>query len=733
MEAIARTGDRTGLARSGPMCEAFPMPRTIAVLLCLAGLLPVFVGANAAERGGTLTSCASIRALEKDRAALHLPVLVRGIVTSTLPQLRSFTVDDGTGIWVNRPEDDTSGDWPARLQPGDLVEIAGETFEGHFSPTISARRVHLLGKEVLPVPTLLTPGDFYSGRMDSQLVRTEGVVQAADRTPFNGQPAHSLIVATPAGRFNYILFGDLDKPASELVDAEVEITGVFLTYFNSRRQYLGFRVLANTPAQLRILRSAPANAFDAPETPLDSVMVFSPQEPDGHRRRIRGTVTLCERGHFLYVQDGNHALRVNTVQDTPIDPGDRIEASGFFQLKHHKAEMHGAVFRVIGKGAPPAPIAIDIEQALAREPRAAHAELRDFDDYLVSLEGLLVGFERPPGGAPRMILDCKDVIVQATLTDEDARLLKSLPMPGSRLRVSGVCSIAFSESRPVVDWPTPLSVKLLLRGGDDIRTIEAASWWTRQRLWAALGILFSVLLVALAWVALLRRTVALRSAELAEEMRARRDAAIEFDSTLRERNRLAADLHDTTEQSLTGLALQLEASEALKTKEPGRSHHHLTLARQLLDRSREDLRRSIWNLRANPLEKNTLSVALREIAGDRKSGIDVEIEVDCTGTERPLPDFVSGNLLLFAQEGITNALKHAAPKRIWLRLAFTGTTLVLEVGDDGRGFDVSRAAGPKEGHFGLQGMRERIKRLGGTLTIKTTPGEGTTIRASIPG
>ena len=228
------------------------------------------------------------------------------------------------------------------------------------------------------------------------------------------------------------------------------------------------------------------------------------------------------------------------------------------------------------------------------------------------------------------------------------------------------------------------------------------------------------------------RRVGLRSAQLAEEMRARRDAAVEFETTLRERNRLAADLHDTTEQSLTGLAFQLEATGALQAKAPERSQHHLALARQLLNRSREDLRRSIWNLRATSLEKNTLAEALQEVAADRSAGLTVEIAVASEGEQRALTDLVAGNLLLLAQEGITNALKHAQPVRIELRLIFSAHAVTLVIRDDGIGFDPATVEGPREGHFGLQGMRERMKRLGGRIEIKSVAMSGTTITATVP-
>ncbi len=158
----------------------------------------------------------------------------------------------------------------------------------------------------------------------------------------------------------------------------------------------------------------------------------------------------------------------------------------------------------------------------------------------------------------------------------------------------------------------------------------------------------------------------------------------------------------------------------------------MSLALQLLDRSREDLRRSIWNLRANPLDQGTFVEALQQVAADRSVGITPQISVVSEGQPRPLEDFVAGNLILLAQEGITNAIKHAAAKQIGLKLAYGEKAVSLTVWDDGRGFDPKNAAGLKEGHFGLQGMRERIKRLAGTFEIRSLPGQGTSILATVP-
>ena len=102
------------------------------------------------------------------------------------------------------------------------------------------------------------------------------------------------------------------------------------------------------------------------------------------------------------------------------------------------------------------------------------------------------------------------------------------------------------------------------------------------------------------------------------------------------------------------------------------------------------------------------------------------------GTLDPLPGFIAGNLLLPAQEAMTNAIKHAAPRSIRVGPACASRTLVLTVSDDGNGFDPARARGFQEGHFGLQGMRERANRLDGTLSIESSPGRGTAVTVELP-
>ena len=706
------------------------MPR-VAVLLTIFWLVLAAVLQAQDAQPKILTKCAEVRALPPEEAARGLDVGVRGVVSFIPSSHVSLTIDDGTGVWVNLQKLDQPQAMPANLQVGDLIEIRGKSHEGLFSPIVVASEVRRVGRGSLPPAQLITPLGLESGMYSSQRVVINGVVQSAETSLVEGLRELRLIVSTPVGRFSYVLRGAINVPPAELVDSEVSLTGVFLPLFNARRQFLGVRICSNLTEDLQIIDLASSEAFAAPEVALGAIMRFSPERANQHRRRVKGVVTLCRPGQYFFIQDKRHALRISTRQSDDLQPGDVVEVSGFFRLQNYRAEMHEAVFRRLDRISPPEPIEINREQAMTREPLTAYLPPQDFDDRLVSLRGRFVSLVRGDDSSVRLNLECHGVLVPAEFEGGQDVATVEFIRPGSELIVSGVCALTYSEANGVMDWPRPVALRLLLRSPSDAKIVRAASWWTTDRLWMAFGLTAIVLLVSLTWSVLLRRTVALRGAQLAEEMRLRRDAAVDFESTLRERNRIAADLHDTTEQSLSGLAFQLEASEALQIEAPARSQQHLTLARQLLDRSREDLRRSIWNLRASLLEEDTLFGALQKIALDRGAGQTTRIVVESEGALRPLPDSVADNLLLLAQEGITNALKHAKAQQICLKLKFSDRAVTLSIYDDGQGFDPVLAAGTKEGHFGLRGMRERSKHLGGDLQITSNPGAGTTILVTV--
>jgi PAS domain S-box-containing protein len=196
-------------------------------------------------------------------------------------------------------------------------------------------------------------------------------------------------------------------------------------------------------------------------------------------------------------------------------------------------------------------------------------------------------------------------------------------------------------------------------------------------------------------------------------------------AVLDERNRMAREIHDTLAQGFTGILLQLEAAEDVLTMDVSAAQGHLTRARELARQSLAEARRSVWALRPQVLEQQTLPAALRTLARQMTHGAAVKAHVHVHGTPRPLPPGVESDLLRIGLEAFTNALRHAQATVVHVDLTFSSHQIRLTIRDDGRGFDPDQAI--QAGGMGLTSMRERAARLGAHLELSSHPGHGAEI------
>ncbi len=202
-----------------------------------------------------------------------------------------------------------------------------------------------------------------------------------------------------------------------------------------------------------------------------------------------------------------------------------------------------------------------------------------------------------------------------------------------------------------------------------------------------------------------------------------------------ERNRLAREIHDTLAQGLTAITLQLETAEALleadsanppQTVERARKavHQALTLTRSNLD----EARRSVMDLRAAPLEGRTLASALAALTDDWRAKGGMQIIFEASSGESHLPLRIELSLYRIAHEALNNIARHAHAKHIYVKLAITPDRAHLIIEDDGKGFDPANT--PKD-RFGLTGINERVKLIGGEMKLETSVGKGTRVEVSV--
>jgi signal transduction histidine kinase len=205
---------------------------------------------------------------------------------------------------------------------------------------------------------------------------------------------------------------------------------------------------------------------------------------------------------------------------------------------------------------------------------------------------------------------------------------------------------------------------------------------------------------------------------------AEREAAV-----LGERNRLAREIHDTLAQAFVGVVTFLEAAKDAAARRPEKAQACVLDALQVARDGLDEARRSVRALRPLPLDGGDLTQALNRLAGRPDDG-GPAVAVHVHGRTRPLAAKVEEELYRVAKEALTNSLRHAKASLISIDLTFDAAIIRLAVRDDGGGFDTQLPDSPTT--FGITGMRERVDRIGGTLTVDSTLGGGTVVTVVVP-
>ena len=721
-------------------------PVLSAVLATLLLLLPPPRAAAAEPAPVTLRTAAEVLALPPPVAITHLPVVLRGIVTAAEPDWggKFFVQDETGGIFVNS----------AGRQPlvGDVVEVTGISGAGAFAPVINGARWTKLGTAPLPPARPATIERLMAGSEDGRRIEITGLVRAAYIAP-----ARKLLVEVSVGSSRIRVFPKLPLhlKLDSLIAAKVTVRGTAATSFNAAlRQLTAVNLYVPTAEDFVVVQPESHPPFDQPVVKLGAIARYRPNVSLGERRLVRGLLTLQRVGQDFFIQDDTGGLRVESQQTTRLSIGDTVECVGFLEFVNYQPVLKDAVFRRVGLDPAPVP------------GRAVpYAELRDGlhpAEFIVLRGKLLDRSVRPvwrengPFAGERVIctIQTPDLTFTAEWEQNPETGRITSVVPGSEVELRGVATFETGDDGKMK------ALNLLLPDAGSLRVLSTPSWFTAERLLIGLAIV-CVLLAGLAAWALsvakknamlsfliaerqkaerelqqahdqLEQRVRERTEQLKVEMTVRKTAELEFRAVLVERTRLARELHDTLEQALTGIALQLDTAARLFSRNPEDAAQRLELARGFLRQSQLELRRSIWDLRSRELEQFDLAEALAMTARQIATGTLLQMELEITGERRHLPEIVEENLLRIGQEAMTNVVKHAQATRVTQRLEFTPHSVTLEIRDNGRGLGAGPDAPRDSQQFGLLGMRERAKRLGGRFDICGTPGEGTTVRVTLP-
>ena len=203
-----------------------------------------------------------------------------------------------------------------------------------------------------------------------------------------------------------------------------------------------------------------------------------------------------------------------------------------------------------------------------------------------------------------------------------------------------------------------------------------------------------------------------------------------FAAVLAERTRLAREMHDTLIQGCASVSAMLEAASSCEQDDMESSRHMIDYANTQIRATMDEARQAVWNLRGGEQAPTDLATSLREMAERLNREYDVRVSCHVAGEPFPLDQQAIHELMMVAREGFFNAVLHGHPKEISSQLTFAPETFQMILSDDGKGFDPASSAA--SGHYGLQGMRERVRKFSGSLEIESAPNRGTLLRVTIP-
>ena len=631
-------------------------------------------------------------------------IIVRGMVTfagSPLADDCLVLQDDTAGVLVRL----TARFMRHPPHVGERVEFELKSRNEKWPLPLDPNRMRMLGPAQMPEPLSLAAANAQIRRGEYRWVECQGIVQE----PATGE---GFKLATVAGEIPVWISSARGGDINHLVDALVKIRAVLI--YREGKTALFLPSLEN----VLVLEAAPANPFAVPLVAVDKLEGFAQRPATSHRVKVAGVVT-CVSDKIMVVQDRTGGVRLQTSTLTEAKVGDWVEAVGFPKINPGSVALSQAVLRNTGEASMPKPLAISSEDLYAGK----------FGARVIRVEGELLGTKTADGHEVLELQSGKRVI-RAELPKAAGRM-DAIPA-GSRLQVTGVSLLERVGIPFLADESSETATAafgILLRNRSDVVVLERPPWWAWKHAALVIGSLCLVLAAAMLWIRYLRGKVARRTRQLNEAMN-KLEKETRVSATLAERDRLAGEIHDSIEQGLSAIVIQIES--ALKHFErPDQARRHMDLAKSMATYSRTEVQNAVWDMQSPMLENMDLPGALQRVTQGISAGDRPHVTVNIDGTVQPLTSTVEHHLLRIAQEAITNAVKHGNPENIAIQLRYQSDRIILAIQDDGSGF-VPGNISTSGGHFGLQGMQVRAQKIDATISIDSKVGGGTRIEVAIP-
>ena len=620
---------------------------------------------------------------------------------------------------------------PLPFRSGDTIHVTGiidvpPDMPTHL-PCAICRSADFVATGEPAHPAKVSASDILSGRYDCRLVRLGGRIRRVLQDEIDTNYIYMQILV--GNSIVYLTIGIRDDSSLEtklrnLIDAEVEAVGICQPSAYDRRRFIGHTVFVSKLTDVAILKPAPVDPYSVPLLDVNMVTDVSAINRLG-RRRIVGTVLArCSGGRVILKTDGGHIHDVHLLDGPVPSCGTRIEAVGLPEADYYQVNLVDAAWRKAPGARISAcpPVDVTLERMLT--DGKGHDQINpSFHGNVIRTTGTLIDIPTRESGRDFAILKDKGGTILLDIASA-RQLLDTVPV-GCRIRATGVCTVNRESSMAPQRFQHVNGITLVVRSPDDIEVLERPPWWTPVRLMAVVGVLLLAVVGFFIWNRLLQRVIDRKSRQLMREQLSHLKASLRID----ERTHLAVELHDSLSQNLSGVACQIAATKGTLPAGADETARYLSTAERMLLSCRTELRRCLWDLRENALEEKDFAEAIRKTLAPvvDRSGISVQFNVPRTR----LDDTTAHAILCIVRELVTNAVRHGKAQNVRICGGLQDGQLSFSVSDDGSGFEPDSAAGANEGHFGLEGIHERVKRLNGTFTIISGSGKGCRARVKL--
>ena len=598
-------------------------------------------------------------------------------------------------------------------QPGDIVVALG-----HSQPISNnqldffANKVVRIKSNQLPTPQVVTGSQLNGGEYFSKAVSVTGVLASAIRDDVN-TTWNLMTLRTPTGKV-YAALPESELPLQELValkDADVRLTGL-VTRFGIWRSFLGYELMLFGKDGLKVL-TPPKNRATTPPFKFTESL---------HRCHAEGVVLAVGR-QKTFLRTSEQTILPITLALGVARPqvGELLTVIGFTEPDQRNLQLVEAeiLSRVAATGSPQAGLDIDPETLYADESGRNFANT-EYYGKILRLTGTIVNSMENIHLYNAIILACG----KRTVSVDISALANATPPSlifGSTVAVTGLCLAEFENDAYAQTIPRFKGFTLIPRTANDLEVLSRPSWWTPTRLLVVIAILLLLIVAILVW----NRALGVLSERRGQELAREQIRLAEADLKVEERTRLAVELHDSISQTLTGIAFQIETARGIGGEALGAAKRFLDIASQMLTSCRQELRRCLWDLRSRTFEEKDLTEAIQRTIAPHTEQAHVVVRFNVP--REALSEATAHTILKIVRELVVNAIRHGKARTIRIAGEYLQGRVRFSVTDDGTGFDTAAVPGPEQGHFGLQGIRERAAERNGTVEIDTHSDRGTRI------